>query len=73
MGKPIVATKTIAMEYFADFVYLANSIEDYLYLIKQAIKDDSSVKAESRRQFALSHTWENCLNDIWNSLPKKRK
>jgi hypothetical protein len=37
MGKPVV-TKTIAMGYFKDWVYLAETKEDYLKLIEKLLQ-----------------------------------
>jgi transposase-like protein len=62
MGKPVVATKTIAMGYFKDWVYLAETKEDYLKLIEKAITENSTILTDSRREYA--HSWENNLKNI---------
>jgi glycosyltransferase involved in cell wall biosynthesis len=68
MGKPVVATKTIAMEYFKDWVYLAETKEDYLKLIEKAITENSAVLSDSRREYALTHSWENNVKNISHAL-----
>ena len=65
MGKPVIATRTKAMEYFAGYTYLGESHEDYLNLIQKALDENSEVLASKRREFALTHSWENNLIEIW--------
>lgn len=68
VGKPVVATATKAMETFAEFVYLANTKEDYVTLIEKALTTDSEVLQLQRRNFALQHTWENSVKEIYKSI-----
>jgi len=70
MGKPVLATKTIAMEYFTEYTYLAETTEDYIRLIKKALSEDSPELHEKRRVYALSHSWEQNVIEIWNALEK---
>ena len=67
MGKPVVATKTKAMEYFRDYTYLATDADDYLRMISKALKENNSEYSEKRREFALEHSWENNLKEIWRA------
>ena len=64
MGKPTVATKTATMEIFKDFVYLGETVSDYIRLIDMAITEDSESKQQDRIDFAKKHTWENNVNQI---------
>jgi len=64
VGKPVVATKTKAMDIFKDYCYLAESQEDYLKMIEEALKNDSIELKNIRRHFASSHTWENSVLEI---------
>jgi glycosyltransferase involved in cell wall biosynthesis len=73
MGKPVVATQTKAMEYFADWVYLGVTKEDYIELIQKAIDEHTPEIAEKRREYALTHSWENNVNEIWSALDKVKK
>ncbi len=73
MGKPIIATKTIAMKMFKDVVYLGETKDEYIDLIEKALKEDSKVLAEKRIQVAKSHTWKNNVNAIYNAIKKGAK
>ena len=73
MGKPIIATKTIAMKMFKDVVYLGETKDEYIDLIEKALKEDSKVLAEKRIQVAKSHTWKNNVNAIYNAIKKATK
>lgn len=68
MGKPVLATPTEAMEYFADYTYLAPSKEAYVELARKALKEDTEEKQELRKKFARSHTWENNVNKIYDLI-----
>ena len=68
MGKPTVATKTRAMEYFEDVVYLAETHEDYIRLIEQALKENSPELIKKRMDTGKSHTWENNVDEIYRSI-----
>jgi glycosyltransferase involved in cell wall biosynthesis len=70
MGKPTVATVTEAMEYFREHTYLAVSHQDYIDLIEKALSDDSTALQDERRRFAISHTWENNVNEIYKAIEK---
>lgn len=68
MGKPTVASKTEAMEYFKDFIYLGNSAEEYEALIKQALKKNNLEQSQRRKEFASQHTWPQSVSEIYNAL-----
>ncbi len=68
MGKPVIASSTAAMEYFADYTYLGTSSDDYITLIDKAIQEDSPDLASKRKAFARSHTWENNVQEIFLAL-----
>ncbi|MEM7550909.1 MAG: glycosyltransferase [Bacteroidota bacterium] len=65
LGKPVVATKTKTMDYFKDFVYLANNKDETVNLIEKALNDNNNKLAIERIKFAKSHTWENSANKIY--------
>ncbi len=73
VGKPVVATKTEAMHIFSDYTYLADSKEEYVYLINKALTENNEVLAQQRKQFALSHTWENSVADIYQAILSVQK
>lgn len=69
MGKPVVATRTEAMEAFSDHVYLAETAEEFAHLIEQALQETNNPKkAEKRIELAKSHTWENSVNELMNGI-----
>jgi glycosyltransferase involved in cell wall biosynthesis len=68
MGKPVVQTKTKAMEVFEGYVYLAETKEDYVSLIEKALKENSPEKELKREKLARSHTWENNVNEIYDKI-----
>ncbi|WP_158795385.1 glycosyltransferase [Pedobacter sp. L105] len=68
IGKPVVATATTAMETFSDFVYLAQTKEDYVLLIEKALNENSLKQQGQRREFALEHTWENSVAEIYKAI-----
>ena len=73
MGKPVLATKTTAMNMFSKHVYLGDSKEDYIVLAERALKEHSQELAKDRMTFAKSHTWENNVNAIYDSIIKATK
>ncbi len=68
MGKPVVATATEAMSIFSDYTYLASSKEGYIALIERAVKEDNTILQQNRKTFALSHTWENNVREIYKAI-----
>lgn len=68
MGKPTIATKTEAIAIFEDYVYLANTKEDYLTLAEKALEEDSIELANGRIAFAKTHTWENSVEEIYKAI-----
>jgi hypothetical protein len=62
MGKPVVATETVAMQMFAPYTYLCRNAEEYVQQIGQILSSPvSDDVVQSRIRFALSHTWENSV------------
>ena len=70
MGKPVVATMTRAMVVFEEFVYLAESAEEYSTHIQKALDEDTEVLRKKRSDFALSHTWEASTKEILAAVEK---
>jgi len=68
MGKAIVATKTEAMSYFADWIYLAENKEDYIKLIKKAMEEDCEELKSERKKIGKSHSWKNNINEIYKYI-----
>lgn len=71
MGKPVVATKTDAMQMFEPYTYLCNNKEEYIGQIKKALADISiknGKEQQKRRDFALSHSWENNVGRLGDAF-----
>lgn len=73
MGKPIIATKTKAMEMFKDVVYLGTTKDEYIDLIDKALTENSEELAKKRIHVAKSHTWTNNVSAIYNAIIKATK
>jgi teichuronic acid biosynthesis glycosyltransferase TuaH len=65
MGKPVVATATETMQLFKEYAWLCKSKEDYVTHIQYLLNRPELINGElikaKRRDFALSHTWENSI------------
>lgn len=66
-GKPTVATRTKAMEFFDGFVYLAENKDEFINHIEKALSEDSVEQQEQRIHFARSHSWPNCVEKIYEA------
>ena len=73
MGKPIVATKTKAMDMFKACVYLGGSKEAYVTLTEKALAENSPELEKKRINFAKSHTWTNNVSAIYGAIIKATK
>ncbi len=58
-GKPVVATKMSELKAYRDFVYLAESAEDFIAKLDAAICENDPQLPERRRSLASEHTWQN--------------
>ncbi|TSJ40746.1 glycosyltransferase family 1 protein [Mucilaginibacter corticis] len=70
LGKPTIATATKTMETFRDFVYLADSPQDYIKLIAKALEENSEALKTKRTEFALTHTWEQSVKLMMDQIVK---
>ncbi|MFH1297957.1 MAG: glycosyltransferase [Bacteroidota bacterium] len=72
MGKPVVATKTEAMEMFADYCFLGRTPDEYCRLIKEAFQTDTPELHEKRIRLGKLHSWENNIREIFKDIEKVR-
>lgn len=78
MGKPMVATETETMKFFAGHVFLCSSKEEYVKHIRNILSNpalQNGRAAEERRAFALSHSWTESigrLGDAYYSYQSKK-
>ncbi|MBI9062288.1 MAG: glycosyltransferase [Marinilabiliaceae bacterium] len=68
MGKPVVATKTEAMAYFADHVFLPQSHQEWASAIEQALNTNTPEEVSNRITFATEHTWSNNVREIGRQI-----
>ncbi|HMH24601.1 MAG TPA: glycosyltransferase [Puia sp.] len=68
MGKPVVASRTRAMKLFEGQTYLADRQEEYPGLIMKALAENSQDRQQQRLVFARSHTWENCMKELYKMI-----
>ena len=68
MGKPTVATATAFMNYFKAHTYLAANKEQYIVMIEKALTENNPQLEESRRTYALTHTWDQNVEAICNLI-----
>ncbi len=73
LGKPVVATKTEAMELFKDYVFLAKDLKDYQNFLQKALIPQSDELVAAKIKFANSHTWENSVNEIYRVMADTEK
>lgn len=64
LGKPVVATKTNAMELFKDYVSLAENKYQFRDLVIEALNINSINLSKKRKDFAYSHNWTNVVENI---------
>jgi teichuronic acid biosynthesis glycosyltransferase TuaH len=78
-GKPVVATATQAMEMFRQHTFLCSSKEEYVSCIRKLLQEPEFFSEENkniRREFALTHSWENSvgkIGDAFYSIEKNYK
>jgi teichuronic acid biosynthesis glycosyltransferase TuaH len=68
LGKPVVATATEAMELFAGHSYLCADKEAYVGQVERALAEDDADRQRARRAFALGHTWENNVAELYRAI-----
>ncbi len=73
LGKPIVATDTLAMQYFKEYVYLGNSAQEYINLITKVLEEDNEGFRRKRMAFAQQHSWSENIKAIYAIILKHKK
>lgn len=68
LGKPVVAIETDGMLMFKAFTYLASSKEQFAVSIQTALNQNSLEMQQERKVFAFSHSWENCIQKIYDAI-----
>lgn len=72
MGKAIVATSTHTMrDVFSSHTHLADDEESWVNAIRTAVGEaDDETLASERIAFAHTHSWENCIEKIYQAIEK---
>lgn len=73
-GKPVVATRTEAMQIFGDLSILCDSKEDYIGAIERALEEQHvPERIAQRKTLAQSHTWEASVKAIYQLIQSTGK
>jgi glycosyltransferase involved in cell wall biosynthesis len=72
MGKPVVATRTEAMDVFGDCAYMADRPEDYPKLVDRALLEDNEERRCARKRLASGHTWEQSVALLEEAILKTK-
>ena len=56
-GKPVVSTDLPELKLMSDYLYLANTHEDFERSIQLALKETGDKVVEKRKKYALDNTW----------------
>ncbi len=70
-GKPIVSYPVGGAQNIPDLVYLANSPEEYLFQLEQALKEDSDIKVEKRLNYTKCNSWNERARDAHALITNK--
>lgn len=68
MGKPVVASRTDAMEIFGDNVYLAATPDEFPALIDRALTENNEERRIERIALARQHTWTESARQIYLAI-----
>jgi len=68
MGKPVVATRTQAVTIFEEAVYLAHDQESFVEMIDKGLNENTMEKSGFRKEIAESHSWENCIGELYKAI-----
>ncbi len=71
MGKPTVATKTDAMDYFKSYVSLPSTYKEWISCIEYELNNRSEKITNDRISFASKHTWKNNVHEIGRRILKR--
>ena len=68
-GKPVVATKTVAMEMFQSCCYLCSNQQEYITKIEEGLRESADeIKKNERKQLARSHTWTASVEKLYELI-----
>ncbi len=68
MGRPVVATRTRAMDLFAEYTYLASTPVEWLSQLAHALTHPDAARAARGVAFAQSHTWTASVAKLYAAM-----
>ena len=63
-GKPVVSVNILELEYFGDYISIANSYSEFGLLLRRSILGDSPIDRQARIEFAEKQTWDGVAEGI---------
>ncbi len=71
-GKPVIATHFSEDIYtFREVAYIADSHEEFLQMIDQAISENSAERIEARMKVAAKNSWKIRVEEFWNIISRQ--
>ena len=67
-GKPVVATKMLELLPIKDLCYIANTHEEFLSMLEQALQEKSQDLIEKRIAYASKNTWTSRFESLYSKL-----
>ncbi|MFN5375742.1 MAG: glycosyltransferase [Chitinophagaceae bacterium] len=68
-GKPVVARKTSFTQELGNLVYQYEDASEFSQMLDLALTENKlSSKKQERKELAESHTWENCVNKLFETV-----
>ena len=68
-GKPVVARKTAFTQELGNLVYQYEDASEFSQMLDLALTENKlSSKKQERKELAESHTWENCVNKLFETV-----
>jgi glycosyltransferase involved in cell wall biosynthesis len=69
-GKPVVSVRAPEIERFGDLVFLADSKEDFLHKIEQALEGETAEIRQTRMERVRNSSWEACAERALGRVKK---
>jgi len=69
-GKPVVSVRAPEIERFGDLVFLADSNEDFLHKIEQALEGETAEICQTRMERVRNSSWEACAERALGRVKK---
>ncbi len=67
-GAPIVSTPLPEAQPLAEWVYFAESPEEFIRAVERALQEDKPERRADRRRAAQVHTWDQRVDILWEAV-----